>query len=64
MAQTDFIALYRGQTIAEARLVAVTAEPDIVTRFLGELTGETKNVEDLPRLTPTNSPRVVVNKDE
>ena len=37
---TDFIALYRGQTVAEARLVAVTAEPEIVSRFVRELSGE------------------------
>jgi hypothetical protein len=38
--QTNFIALYRGRTVAGARLVAVTAEPNIVDRFLRELTGE------------------------
>ncbi len=42
----DFIALYRGQTVAEARLVAVTAEPEIVSRFVRELTGETENPEE------------------
>jgi hypothetical protein len=38
--QTHFIALYRGKTVSEARLVAVTAEPEIVSRFVQELTGE------------------------
>ena len=37
--ESDFIALYRGQTVAEARLVAVTAEPGIVSRFVRELGG-------------------------
>jgi hypothetical protein len=44
--QTDFIALYRGRTVADARLVAVTAEPAIVGRFTRELGGETREVED------------------
>jgi hypothetical protein len=46
LVQTDFIALYRGQTVAEARLVAVTAEPDIVSRFVRELAGETETAEE------------------
>lgn len=44
--QTDFIALYRGQTVAEAQLVAVTAEPRIVSRFLAELTGDDAEPEE------------------
>jgi hypothetical protein len=28
---TTFVALYRGQTIAEARLIAVSADPDLVS---------------------------------
>jgi hypothetical protein len=35
--QTDFIALYRGQTVAEARLIALSADPEIVGRFMHEL---------------------------
>ena len=34
---SDFIALYRGRTVAEAELVAVTAEPRLVRRFFSEL---------------------------
>ena len=36
---TNFIALYRGPSVAEARLIAVSSEPDIVGRFFRELTG-------------------------
>ncbi len=36
---TDFIALYRGQTVAESRIIAVTADPEIVDRFRCELVG-------------------------
>ncbi len=37
---TDILALYRGRTVAEAKLVAVTAKPDLVARFIFELVGE------------------------
>jgi hypothetical protein len=49
--QTDFLALYRGQTVSEARLVAVTADPELVGRFIGELAGEDREEEskDEPR---------------
>jgi hypothetical protein len=36
----DFIALYRGRTVAEAELVAVTAESSLVRRFFAELLGD------------------------
>ncbi len=43
---TDFVALYRGRTVSEAELVAVSAEPRLVGRFfdalLGEHTGESE----------------------
>jgi hypothetical protein len=35
----DFVALYRGRTVAEAELVAVTAESSLVQRFFAELLG-------------------------
>ena len=33
----DFVALYRGRTIAEAELVAVSAEKSLVGKFFAEL---------------------------
>jgi hypothetical protein len=36
---TNFIALYRGPSVAKARLIAVSSEPEIVGRFLRELAG-------------------------
>lgn len=33
----DFVALYRGRTVAEAELVAVSAEQHLVRRFFAEL---------------------------
>jgi len=44
--QTDFIALYRGQTVSEARIIAITAEPEIVSRFVRELIVGTENLKD------------------
>jgi hypothetical protein len=40
MQTIDFVALYRGTTVAEARLVAVTAEPGVVEQVLRALIGE------------------------
>jgi hypothetical protein len=36
----DFVALYRGRTVAEAELVAVSAESSLVRKFCVELLGE------------------------
>jgi hypothetical protein len=36
----DFVALYRGRTVSEAELVAVSAEPQLVRSFFAELLGE------------------------
>ena len=33
----NFLALYRGQTIGSAQLVAVSTDPDVVARFADEL---------------------------
>jgi hypothetical protein len=37
---TDFVALYRGRTVAEAELVALSAESSLVRKFCVELLGE------------------------
>jgi len=34
---TNFIALYRGPSVSEARLIAVSSEPGIVDLFIREL---------------------------
>lgn len=47
---SDFIALYRGRTVAEAELVAVTAEPRLVRRFFLELL-------DVPEEGQTEKPK-------
>jgi hypothetical protein len=44
--QTDFIAIYRGQTVSGARIIAITADPAIVCRFLRELTGGAENLKE------------------
>jgi hypothetical protein len=35
----DFVALYRGRTVSEAELIAVSAKPQLVERFFAELLG-------------------------
>jgi hypothetical protein len=42
---SDFVALYRGRTVSEAELVAVSAEPRLVRRFFAELLGENEKSE-------------------
>jgi hypothetical protein len=39
---SEFLAFYRGPSIAASRLVAVTAEPELVRRFKTELLDETE----------------------
>jgi hypothetical protein len=39
----DFIALYRGRTVAEAELVAVSAESCLVRKFFAEMLGEAEH---------------------
>jgi hypothetical protein len=36
----EFIGLYRGRTVSDAELVAICAEPRIVSKFFAELVGE------------------------
>ena len=45
MRSTDFVALYRGQTVAEARLIAVTAEPRVVDQVIRALVGDSEPAE-------------------
>jgi hypothetical protein len=42
MSLADFVALYRGPTVAEAELVAVSAEQRIVHRLFAELLGHSE----------------------
>ena len=50
---TDFVALYRGRTVSDAMLVAVSAEPRLVRRFLAELLDEQEMDEGSGGETPT-----------
>jgi hypothetical protein len=45
LADTAFIALYRGRTVGDARLVAVSSDHSIVERFFCELAGEDPEAE-------------------
>ena len=56
---TNILALYRGRTVAEAELVAVTVEPSIVDRFIRELAGEGTEPEEQDRPVKREPLRVV-----
>lgn len=43
---TTFIALYRGDSVAEAKMVAVTAAPDLVREVASRLLNEDEHEED------------------
>ena len=60
----NFIALYRGPTVSEARLVAVSSEPEIVGRFVSELTDEADNAEDWGERAKCQRLHVVRGDDE
>ena len=44
---TSFLALYRGESIASARLVAVTAEPQLVRDFARRMLAKSEGQPDL-----------------
>ena len=46
----DFVALYRGRTVAEAELIAVSAENSLVRKFFVELLGELDHPGESNRL--------------
>ena len=48
LADTAFIALYRGRTVGDARLVAVSSDHSIVKRFFRELAGEDTEAKKCP----------------
>jgi hypothetical protein len=47
---TTFLALYRGDSVSAAKLVALTAEPSLVGRFAEQLLGEPEVQEADPVL--------------
>ena len=55
---TTFIALYRGESVATARLIAVSSERAIVSKFLRELSGDD---EDTP--SEEHAPFTIVRGD-
>jgi hypothetical protein len=58
---TNFIALYRGPTVTEARLVAVSSEPQIVDRFARELVSDP---DETDRPEPGKPLRLVQDDEE
>jgi hypothetical protein len=43
---TTFLVLYRGESVGSAKLLALTAEPDIVRDFANRLLSEPTSEED------------------
>ena len=60
---SDFVALYRGRTVAEAELVAVTAEPRLVRRFFSGLLGDLEANEETENAKHTSPVREVLHGD-
>ncbi len=60
---TDFVALYRGRTVSEAELVAVSAEPRLVSRFFAELLGQPQPQQEAEEGEHTRPVLEVVNED-
>ena len=60
----NFIALYRGPTVSEARLMAVSSEPGVVGRFIRELAGEADNAEERGEFAERQPVHVVQGDDE
>ena len=59
---SDFVTLYRGRTVAEAELIAPSAEPHLVRRFIAELLDEAeaeKQAADRPDRHRTSALEVV-----
>ena len=60
----DFVALYRGRTVAEAELIAVSAEPDLVRRFFSALLGDLEAKEETEHPEHTSPPCEVLHGDD
>jgi len=56
---TNILALYRGRTVAEGQLVAITVERSIVDMFIRELAGEGTKSEEQDGQVKRNPLRVV-----
>jgi hypothetical protein len=61
----EFVALYRGRTVSEAQLVAVSAEPQLVSRFLEALLEkpQSERLSDKSEQQETTSVLGVVSED-
>ena len=61
---TDFVALYRGRTVSEAEIVAVSAESRLVKRFFAELLGAPEHETDATPEHRTPALEVVGGKED
>jgi hypothetical protein len=56
---SEFVALYRGHTVSDAQLVAVSADPRLVRKFFAELLGDDEVSEGLGKEDRTPSQELV-----
>ncbi len=49
---TNFVALYRGESVATARLIAVSSEREIVSKFMRELAGDGEEANERSEFKP------------
>jgi len=60
----NFTAFYRGRSVAEARLIAVSSESEMVSRFLRELAGVDEPEEQNRGAEPTSMHIVRGNEEQ
>lgn len=53
MKETAFIGLYKGRSVGDARLVAVSSDREIVAKFFRELVGERPDAGQHEAAAPT-----------
>jgi hypothetical protein len=61
---TEFIALYRGRTVSDAELVALSAQPAVVRKFFDELLGRAHKSEGHSELAKHEPLQVVPGGEE
>jgi len=54
---TNFLALYRGDTIASSKILAITADPHIVQDFAAQMLDRPPNLDEDPALASVENGR-------
>ena len=59
----NFLILARGKSLEDARMLAVSAEPSVVDRFIAVLSGEEGLSEERPKANRRGARRLEVVRD-